>query len=167
MFIQFSKSLCRTGTLGSYLVYHIISNFSAQESFLMSGLQQLYEGYPFHTENVLFLKAYFCCTEASTKMSVKSCGMVISHIKSCLKFYRSVWLTNSADSSRGLCRGTSLPCSQESHLQPWCVALLRSHRDTPGEPQQSPDWNQLKKKEFTSSTRFSTNSNQQCVHQKA
>lgn len=67
----------------------------------MLGLLQLYEGYPFNTENVLFLKAYFCCTEASSKMSVKSSGMMISHINSCLKFYRSLWLTNTAYTSRG------------------------------------------------------------------
>lgn len=68
----------------------------------MLGLPQLFEGYPFNTENVLFLKAYFCCTEASTKMSVKSCGMMISHIKSCSKFYRSLWLTNTAYNSRAV-----------------------------------------------------------------
>lgn len=102
VFIQFRKFLCITGTLGSYLACHIISNFSAQESFLMLGLLQLYGGYPFNIENDLFLKAYFCCTEASTKMSVKSCGMTISHIKSFLKFYRSLWLTNTACNSRGV-----------------------------------------------------------------
>lgn len=138
-------------------------------SFLMLGLLQLEEGYPFNTENVLFLKAYFCCTEASTKMSVRSCGMMISHIKSCLKFYRSLWLTNTAYNSRGVgAEGQASPFLGKPSASPlMCgtaqVSQWHTHRA-------SADWNQLqqKRKQFHQiGESLLSEDFQHCAHQKA
>lgn len=88
-------SLCVIAdTLHCCLVFQTISSFSAQSSrSSLLGLQQWEKGYPFQSESTLFLKAYFCCTEAMTKASLNSSESMISQTKSYLKVSESLQLT--------------------------------------------------------------------------
>lgn len=74
------------------LVSHDLFFQCTEQHFLSVRFAAVIGRYPYNTKNISFVKAYFCSTEAITKMSDNSSESMISHTKSRLKVYKSLWL---------------------------------------------------------------------------